>query len=263
VIAAAGNERSSVPHYPAGYPNALSVAATDNSDRQATFTNANAAWIDLAAPGVAITTTLPHYPNASGAENYASVSGTSYAAAYVSGIAALLWPITPDTNGDGFTNDEVARRLLAGADRIAGTGTAWRFGRLNACHSVAPVPAMCDQPATTLVPSSTAAHQPTTHRPTPTRHSGLGARQALGYLSGALSRSFPHSWRDRRGPRRISCAPRARGVFSCRSLWHGRRASYSISVALSPVVLSGKPSWLHAPLRLKICTTRCRVTTGL
>jgi thermitase len=73
-VVAAGNEGLSddaAPHYPCSYgaapdslPNVICVAATDQGDRLASFSNYGSS-VDLAAPGVAITSTWPAYGTAS------------------------------------------------------------------------------------------------------------------------------------------------------------------------------------------------------
>jgi len=86
VVAAAGNLNSAVPQYPANYPDVLSVTAVDAAGIKADFASYGAGWIDLAAPGVGITSTMI----SSLGSGYASWSGTSMAAGFVSGAAALV-----------------------------------------------------------------------------------------------------------------------------------------------------------------------------
>jgi len=64
VIAAAGNDGGSAPQYPASYPNVISVAAVDEEEERASFSQFNLA-VDITAPGVEILSTFP--PESGGA----------------------------------------------------------------------------------------------------------------------------------------------------------------------------------------------------
>jgi subtilisin family serine protease len=121
VIAAAGNNSSSILEYPAALPDVVSVSASDESDRLYDFSNSGSA---LAAPGDNSTTAW--------GGGYESFLGTSSAAPVVSGIAALGFSADPDA-----TPDEVEEALKAGAVAVSGVV----FGRVDAyatVHALAP-----------------------------------------------------------------------------------------------------------------------------
>ena len=106
IIAAAGNHGSEAPTYPAFYENCLAVAASGSDNNLAPLSN-HGDWVDVAAPGLDIYSTLP-------GNDYGYKSGTSFACAYVSGIGALLLDIVTDTNNNDQLNDEVRALIEAG-----------------------------------------------------------------------------------------------------------------------------------------------------
>jgi thermitase len=126
VVAAAGNNGSTSPCYPAYYGNCMAVAATDSLDSLAPWSN-RGDWVDLAAPGVSIYSTLKD-----GAYGYKS--GTSMASPLVGGLAALVFTVVTDSNGNGRLNDEVRTRIEATCDDIGVTGIG--AGRINAYRAV-------------------------------------------------------------------------------------------------------------------------------
>ena len=118
IIAAAGNENSDIPFYPAALDNVISVAATDQTDSKATFSNFGS-WIDVAAPGVDIYSTVP-------SNSYMNGSGTSASCPMVAGIVALLLSQDPD-----LTSAEIQTILHSSVDPVNSEvyiGT----GRINA-----------------------------------------------------------------------------------------------------------------------------------
>jgi filamentous hemagglutinin family protein len=107
LIAAAGNAGpKSPPLFPAAYPNVIAVTATDVDDKL--FAGANRGkYISVAAPGVDILVPAP-------ASSYQLTTGTSVAAAAVSGIVALLLERNPK-----LTPVDVRRILTASAKRLS------------------------------------------------------------------------------------------------------------------------------------------------
>ena len=141
LVAAAGNAGTQAPIYPGAYANVISVAATDNNDKKASFSTYGK-WVDVAAPGVDVYSTFPIHPFVLGTRNgrsmgYDVASGTSMASPVVAGIAALVW-----TTPAGTANKAVRAQIESTADPIFGTGTSWAKGRVNACKAV--VAAVCD-----------------------------------------------------------------------------------------------------------------------
>lgn len=90
VIAAAGQKRGAAKVYPAAFDNVLAVTAVD-ADNGLMPTAAHGNWVDVAAPGVGIYATLPNHPNTTQQLGYGVLSGSSAAAPFVAGEAALLF----------------------------------------------------------------------------------------------------------------------------------------------------------------------------
>ncbi len=145
VVAAAGNSNTTIPFYPSSYTNAIAVAATDQNDQRASFSNYGSSWVDLAAPGVSILSTY--------GSDYQSLSGTSMATPFVTGVAGLVFSNHPD-----WTNQQVRQKIEGSADKIAGTGSSWSSGRVNACSAV-------DCANTVIAPSPTPSPSPSPSGP--------------------------------------------------------------------------------------------------
>jgi thermitase len=126
VVAAAGNKGTSEPSYPAYYSGCIAVAGTDENDSLALLSSYGD-WVDVAAPGFNIYSELP-------GNEYGYKTGTSAAAAHVSGMAALAFSVAVDDNGNGDVNDEVRRAIESTCTPIAGNVVA--YGLVNALKAV-------------------------------------------------------------------------------------------------------------------------------
>ena len=146
IIAAAGNEGSSLPNYPAAYEGVISVSATTIDDRLASYSNFGST-IDIAAPGGDNTADLngdaqPDLILSTDGDDdgpitpsYEFKAGTSMAAPHVAGVAALMKALLPTLTADAFTRALEAGQLTddlgePGRDELFG------YGRLNALKAV-------------------------------------------------------------------------------------------------------------------------------
>jgi len=117
-VAAAGNGGPNAkPGFPAALPGVLAVTAVDAEDGLYAMANIGD-YIDLAAPGVDIVTPAPD-------GGYPPLSGTSMAAAHVSGIAALMRELMPMMSGVeivALLKTNVTDLGDAGRDKYFGAG---------------------------------------------------------------------------------------------------------------------------------------------
>jgi thermitase len=122
VVAAAGNDNTKRPSYPAAYDKVISVAATDQNDHRARFSNYGK--IDVAAPGVAIVSTVP-------GGGYELMQGTSMASPHVAALAGLL-------AAQGRTAPEIRKRIQRTAVDLgaAGKDKYYGWGRIDARRAV-------------------------------------------------------------------------------------------------------------------------------
>ena len=131
VVNAAGNSSTNVdssPYYPASfnYGNTLTVAASDQSNNLASFSNFGSDTVDIAAPGVSIISTI-------NSNRYAYYSGTSMAAPYVAGAAALVWSRNPT-----WSYSQVINALLSTTTASSGLSGRVSSGLLNVGAAVQP-----------------------------------------------------------------------------------------------------------------------------
>lgn len=125
VVAAAGNaaQEDNPTITPANCNHTFAVAATDSRDRRAPFSSYGS-FVDIAAPGVDIWSTVPPLISVFGPHiGYGPASGTSMAAPYVSALAALIRAQHPD-----WSVDQVTQQIIDGARDAGPKGRDDKFG---------------------------------------------------------------------------------------------------------------------------------------
>ncbi len=147
VVAAAGNETSSAPSYPAAYDGVISVSATDTGNALAYYSNFGGT-IDVAAPGgdLRVDANADGYPDGilstkmsestgSASAAYAFEQGTSMAAPHVAGVVALMRAVNPS-----ITPAQVDALITSGAivDDLGppGRDDSFGYGLINAYKAV-------------------------------------------------------------------------------------------------------------------------------
>lgn len=126
VIAAAGNEGTSSPHYPAAYSNVLAVASTAPGDVRSGFSNYGT-WVSVCAPGTGILSLIP--------SGYGTANGTSMSTPLVAGTAALIKSLHPE-----WTPQQIFTQIVFTADNIDYFNPLYigllGSGRINAYRAV-------------------------------------------------------------------------------------------------------------------------------
>lgn len=118
VVAAAGNRRDkgNPKPYPAAYAGVLGVGAIVADGTRLPQSQVGS-WVDVVAPGGDITAAWI------GGGQVGGLSGTSYAAPFVSATAALLWEYYPDLSAR-----DIVRRIMATADPAPGGSGSTEYG---------------------------------------------------------------------------------------------------------------------------------------
>lgn len=122
-----GDDNDVIHVYPASYNNSniISVAASNDKDALASFSNYGATSVDLAAPGKRVLSTLP-------GNKYGYGEGTSVAAPHVTGVAALIKSRFPNLD-----DEKIKARILRSVDKKASLrGKVLTGGRLNAAKAL-------------------------------------------------------------------------------------------------------------------------------
>jgi subtilisin family serine protease len=132
IVAAAGNvdpqDDYNAVLYPAAYENVLAVAATNQGDARAGFSN-HGPEVDVGAPGQDIYSTWY-------ISEYLFESGTSMAAPHVSGLAALLWSTRPDLTVARVTEIITSTAADVNGDTYPSWDEYLGWGRIGAGRAV-------------------------------------------------------------------------------------------------------------------------------
>ncbi|MFV8829695.1 S8 family peptidase [Alkalihalobacterium sp. APHAB7] len=127
LVGAAGNNASKMAQYPAAFNQVLAVAATNQRNELAPFSNYGS-WVEVAAPGQDILST---FPVVSGdLMGYKVASGTSQAASFISGLAGLIKATNP-----GLSNGDI-RSIIQRASILPVSGGTIRYGRIDARRAI-------------------------------------------------------------------------------------------------------------------------------
>jgi subtilisin family serine protease len=127
IVSAAGNDNNNTASYLCGRTDVIAVAATDDTDHRASFSNYGS-WVDVSAPGVNIRST--YFDN-----TYTYLDGTSMAAPHVVGLVGLIRAIAPS-----MTRSQVQSRIISTTDDIDALNPSYAgqlgSGRINAFNAV-------------------------------------------------------------------------------------------------------------------------------
>ncbi len=128
IVAAAGNDDTELKHYPAAYPDVISVGAVDDWMHKARWNTERASnfgrWVDVCAPGWSVFSTFWD-------DSYAEKGGTSMAAPFVSGLAVLLKTYRPLESSASLRS-----RLISAAFDINESNFDYRLKMGSGCIDV-------------------------------------------------------------------------------------------------------------------------------
>ena len=129
-VAAAGNSNTSAPHYPSAYNHVISVAASNQNDIKAGFSNYGPS-VDVTAPGTNILSTV-----AASATSYDNLQGTSMASPLVAGLCGLMLSYDPSANPEEI---EFCLKMSADNIDVLNPGYVGQLGagRINATMALA------------------------------------------------------------------------------------------------------------------------------
>jgi thermitase len=186
VFAAAGNNSSSTPMYPANCTNVVAVAGTDSNNALASFSNYGS-WIDLSAPAVSILTTTS-------TSGYGYWNGTSFASPIAAGVGALVLAAKPSLSAQGLVS------LMEQNTDYIGSSSTFGYGLVDAGKAVAAALATASvTPAVTIAAPTSGSSLTGTVNVTGNATDSLGIAGVKLYCDGILvgstaSSSYSIAW---------------------------------------------------------------------
>jgi subtilisin family serine protease len=215
VVAASGNDGTTVDAYPCNFNHVICVGSTTNDGSAVSTFSTRTSGLDLVAPGERIASTLP-------GGGYGYGSGTSMATPHVTGAIALLRSVRPS-----LTPDEAQASLIQTARPLAGGGhnPESGYGLLQVSAALdliagGPAPTATPTPTSSVSPISTPTPDPNamptpdpnatpTPSPSPTPDPGLQPVPTPQLIVPAVTAASP-----RNGTRSVARAVRPRITFS-------------------------------------------------
>ena len=135
IFKAAGNSNNQTADYLCSRSDVYSVAALDQTDKKASFSSYGT-WVDISAPGVAITSSYHVHSNPT-ADYVAALDGTSMATPLTASVAAAIWSKHPT-----WTRSQVWSTLQANVDSISAANPSFSgklgSGRINLQKALTP-----------------------------------------------------------------------------------------------------------------------------
>lgn len=163
VFAAMGNDGGTLQMYPASYNHVISVAATDNNNERAYFSNYGAST-DLSAPGVNIWATYVLSEGSEDTAPYNSLQGTSMACPVAAGEAAVILsgkaalPSMKDAGGNDKTGEarvDAVESIMKGSTISAGSGMGKGITSLTKVFGLSAAATKPKAPDITILPDDT------------------------------------------------------------------------------------------------------------